>query len=186
MYVCCAARNQIGQDAPAFWDAVEDLLLLGGGSNGSADGNAGNSQVSVRVDGETMPPMTDRRTCSDTFPCMQWQLCSSVVRLWSPAPVLENHVKAIEKHVFAGSKHVPNPRPDATSATAASAAAVGPAGATSSLMVESGRSPPLAMDLGCGAGRDSCFLALRGWRVVAVDNMKKALERVRLLESRCA
>lgn len=41
------------------------------------------------------------------------------------------------------------------------------------------------MDLGCGAGRDSGFLALRGWRVLAVDNMPKALARARTLAARC-
>ena len=41
------------------------------------------------------------------------------------------------------------------------------------------------MDLGCGAGRDSCFLALRGWDVLAVDNMPKALDRARLLADKC-
>jgi SAM-dependent methyltransferase len=41
------------------------------------------------------------------------------------------------------------------------------------------------LDLGCGAGRDSGFLALRGWRVLAVDNMPKALARARTLAARC-
>ena len=41
------------------------------------------------------------------------------------------------------------------------------------------------LDLGCGAGRDAAFLALRGWAVLAVDNMPKALARARLLAARC-
>lgn len=40
------------------------------------------------------------------------------------------------------------------------------------------------VDLGCGAGRDSAFLGLRGWRVVAVDNMAKALQRAESLAAR--
>jgi len=41
------------------------------------------------------------------------------------------------------------------------------------------------LDLGCGAGRDSAFLALRGWTVLAVDNMPRALERTKLLATKC-
>jgi len=35
-----------------------------------------------------------------------------------------------------------------------------------------------ALDLACGAGRDSVYLALNGWRVFAVDYLSGALEKV--------
>jgi len=37
--------------------------------------------------------------------------------------------------------------------------------------------PGLALDLGCGEGGDSAWLAQRGWRVVAVDIAENALQR---------
>jgi SAM-dependent methyltransferase len=41
--------------------------------------------------------------------------------------------------------------------------------------------PPLAVDLGCGAGRDTRELLRRGWRVLAVDKTPEGLERLRQL-----
>ena len=38
-----------------------------------------------------------------------------------------------------------------------------------------------ALDLGCGTGRDAVFLAMRGWRVTAVDRLPDALDRARSL-----
>ena len=38
-----------------------------------------------------------------------------------------------------------------------------------------------ALDLGCGTGRDAVFLALNGWRVVALDRLPDALDRARSL-----
>ena len=35
--------------------------------------------------------------------------------------------------------------------------------------------PGRALDVGCGSGRDAVYLAKRGWRVTAVDNVDKAL-----------
>lgn len=40
---------------------------------------------------------------------------------------------------------------------------------------EQGR--PLCIDLGCGAGRDAVYAALRGWRVLALDSDAKGLAR---------
>ena len=40
--------------------------------------------------------------------------------------------------------------------------------------------PGLAVDLGCGAGRDTAELLRRGWRVVAIDREPEALERLHL------
>ncbi|MEQ9349601.1 MAG: class I SAM-dependent methyltransferase, partial [Alphaproteobacteria bacterium] len=34
---------------------------------------------------------------------------------------------------------------------------------------------PLAMDLGCGAGRDSLALLAAGWRVIAIDRQREAM-----------
>lgn len=38
------------------------------------------------------------------------------------------------------------------------------------------REPGTALDIGCGAGTDSLFLAQQGWRVTSLDFMPKALE----------
>mmetsp|Transcript_26743 Transcript_26743/g.47375 ORF Transcript_26743/g.47375 Transcript_26743/m.47375 type:complete len:236 (+) Transcript_26743:3-710(+) len=42
----------------------------------------------------------------------------------------------------------------------------------------------LALDLGCGSGRDVIRLADRGWNVVGLDSMAKALDRCRNLAER--
>ncbi len=44
--------------------------------------------------------------------------------------------------------------------------------------------PGTALDLGCGSGRDSVFLASAGWQVDAVDRLPDALERVQALARR--
>jgi tellurite methyltransferase len=44
---------------------------------------------------------------------------------------------------------------------------------------EPGERPRLAVDLGCGTGRDTAELLRRGWRVVAVDSKARALEGLR-------
>lgn len=43
--------------------------------------------------------------------------------------------------------------------------------------VASTLAPGAALDLGCGEGADACWLAERGWRVVAVDISDTALQR---------
>jgi SAM-dependent methyltransferase len=40
---------------------------------------------------------------------------------------------------------------------------------------ESGPEPGLALDVGCGSGRDAVYLAKRGWRVTAIDFSEEAL-----------
>jgi tellurite methyltransferase len=42
-----------------------------------------------------------------------------------------------------------------------------------------GRSPGLALDLACGAGRHSIYLAERGWQVVAVDGAEAGIDILR-------
>jgi SAM-dependent methyltransferase len=42
-----------------------------------------------------------------------------------------------------------------------------------------GQPPGLAVDLGCGEGRDTLELLRRGWRVLAIDNQAEAIERLR-------
>ncbi len=37
----------------------------------------------------------------------------------------------------------------------------------------------LAVDLGCGQGRDTLELLRRGWRVLAIDAEREAIERLR-------
>ena len=45
---------------------------------------------------------------------------------------------------------------------------------------EEERAPPgLAVDLGCGTGRDTAELLRRGWRVLAVDAEEEAIRRLR-------
>ena len=39
--------------------------------------------------------------------------------------------------------------------------------------------PGLAVDLGCGAGRDTAELLRRGWRVLAIDGEEEAIRRLR-------
>ena len=43
----------------------------------------------------------------------------------------------------------------------------------------SSKGPSLAVDLGCGEGRDTVELLRRGWRVVAIDGHPDALRRLR-------
>ena len=43
------------------------------------------------------------------------------------------------------------------------------------------RGEGVALDLGCGTGRDAVFLALHGWRVTALDRLPDALDRAGLL-----
>ena len=43
--------------------------------------------------------------------------------------------------------------------------------------IEAGTDSRIVMDLGCGSGREVCFLALRGWNVFAVDNMPKQMSK---------
>lgn len=42
----------------------------------------------------------------------------------------------------------------------------------------------LALDLGCGCGRDAAFLAARGWRVIGVENRLKLAQQARSLALR--
>jgi tellurite methyltransferase len=39
--------------------------------------------------------------------------------------------------------------------------------------------PGVAIDLGCGAGRDTLELLRRGWRVIAIDSEEEAIRRLR-------
>lgn len=48
-----------------------------------------------------------------------------------------------------------------------------------------GLAPGRALDLACGAGRNSVWLAQRGWRVTAVDFSSVALARARDLAAAC-
>eukprot|EP00397_Hematodinium_sp_SG-2012_P065190 GEMP01094128.1.p1 GENE.GEMP01094128.1~~GEMP01094128.1.p1 ORF type:complete len:240 (+),score=48.48 GEMP01094128.1:151-870(+) len=50
--------------------------------------------------------------------------------------------------------------------------------------VESSVTARRALDLGCGSGRDSVFLALRGWHVVGIDVVEKACARARAFAER--
>ena len=43
---------------------------------------------------------------------------------------------------------------------------------------ESRATPPLAIDLGCGEGRDTAELLRRGWRVLAIDGHPDAIRRL--------
>ena len=45
--------------------------------------------------------------------------------------------------------------------------------------LESFAEPGLAVDLGCGEGRDTAELLRRGWHVVAIDAEAEAIARVR-------
>jgi len=39
----------------------------------------------------------------------------------------------------------------------------------------------LALDIGCGGGRDSVYLACRGWQVIAIDREQRVLQRAQQL-----
>lgn len=45
---------------------------------------------------------------------------------------------------------------------------------------------PLALDMGCGSGREAVYLADKGCRVIAVDRLPEALDRGRQLQARYA
>jgi SAM-dependent methyltransferase len=45
-------------------------------------------------------------------------------------------------------------------------------------------SPGLALDLGCGAGREAIYLASLGWRVIAIDLLPDAIEIAKTFASR--
>jgi len=46
------------------------------------------------------------------------------------------------------------------------------------------KSDKFALDIGCGSGRDSVFLAARGWQVVGIDNVSKCCSRARKFAER--
>ncbi len=46
------------------------------------------------------------------------------------------------------------------------------------MIKDAGQTPGLAIDLGCGAGRDACQLLKSGWHVLAVDSCEDALSRL--------
>lgn len=41
--------------------------------------------------------------------------------------------------------------------------------------------PPLALDVGCGGGRDAVYLASQGWKVIAIDKEARVLQRAHQL-----
>jgi SAM-dependent methyltransferase len=45
--------------------------------------------------------------------------------------------------------------------------------------IEGFATPGVAVDLGCGAGRDTVELLRRGWRVIAIDSEEEAIRRLR-------
>ena len=101
---------------------------------------------------------------------------ANVHHLWSPTPELLAAVGIIEEAIAKKGRKPSNDTASATSDTKALSSV--PAAPTSTCRGS-------CLDLGCGAGRDSSFLALRGWCVLATDNMPKALARARKLAMRC-
>ena len=109
--------------------------------------------------------------------------------LWMPTPILRGMIDKIEEIVTVANddQHRGANMPFSPSG-GSSSTRDGPQDLTSRDVQHRGSSDEkrkICLDLGCGAGRDSVFLALRGWDVLAVDNMPKALARVRRLAARC-
>lgn len=50
-----------------------------------------------------------------------------------------------------------------------------------------GIKPKNAVDLGCGAGRDTIYLIKNGWNVLAIDreNTKEIISRIKMVQQNC-
>jgi SAM-dependent methyltransferase len=102
----------------------------------------------------------------------------SAARLWSPSAALAACADRLEAAWAPAAAAV---APAAPVPAALAAADAEGAASLAALLAADG---PLAVDVGCGHGRDAVFLAARGWRVLALDEQDRLVRKLRAFAAR--